>query len=89
MTNEMKLLMALCDALGYKVETIVDWKESKIDKAESKRLGQLYNPKRKVWRLALTEGRSGLRYEIDEDGMYTKMLIEPETSYTLTKRHLL
>jgi len=36
MTNEMKLLMALCDALGFDVEKLVDTKETPISEQNGK-----------------------------------------------------
>lgn len=44
MTNEMKLLMALCDALDFKVEEVATEKSIK-EREEYIRLGCAFNPK--------------------------------------------
>lgn len=36
MSNEMKLMMALCDALGFEVEKVVDTKETPISEQSGK-----------------------------------------------------
>lgn len=86
MTNEMKLLMELCDALGFKVKTNLDRKETKITKHELSSINRGW-PHNSRWRI---KGLGSTQLmDIDENGMYTKFLIEPEVSYTLTKRNLL
>lgn len=80
MTDEMKLLMALCDALGFKVETLLDYKEMKVSKSEAMPYNMGYT--NQIWTLDSNSGELA----IDEDGMYTRMLTNPEVSYKLTER---
>ena len=79
MSEEMKLLMALCDALGFEVVGHVDDKRRKEKHPPPKVLYMDSFPPRVVM---TTNGA----YERDEDGMYTSRLLEPETSYTVTKK---
>lgn len=81
MTNEMKLLQALCKALGFHVETIIDRQERKENKIEAMRYNRAYI---KLDRRLQTTGPMGA-LDIDENGLYTSYLINPVISYKLTK----
>ena len=84
MTNEMKLLMAMCDALGFEVETTLDYQEAKITKDQHNsrvhRTCHQINDDPRV-----TSHHNG-KYVFDEDGMYTTKLRSPIVDYKLTKR---
>jgi hypothetical protein len=84
MSEEMKLLMALCDAMGFAVEVETDYNERK----EKRDAAMLHNRG-----VGYPETGRGLRIkpgsvcamlDIDEDGMYTSYLTKPITSYKLT-----
>jgi len=79
MSEEMKLLMALCDALGFEVERTLDSKERK-EPAESAKIINT-NYARTDRQLLSVNGE----LVIDNNKMYTSYLREPETSYKLTK----
>jgi len=76
MSEEMKLIKALCDALGFDVVTTTDRKERK----ETKSAAMIINGNRKTGRTLGVRG-NGVMLDIDEDGMYTSYLINPEISY--------
>lgn len=72
MSEEMKLLKAICNALMFDVIKHVDYKERKESTPPLNRVGD-----------RMFRSHNGA-FDIDEDGMYTSYLIEPETSYTVT-----
>jgi len=80
MTNEMKLLHALCEALGFEVETTLDYKEVEIGYDEAMRINSTYYNSNRI--LVHDCGK----FRIDSDGMYTSMLIDPIVDYKLEKR---
>lgn len=82
MTNEMKLLMALCDALGFEVETTLDYQERKENQHEAMRHNQGNGFPETDRHLLHTNGR----LDIDEDGWYRSRLDNPEMDYKLTKK---
>ena len=82
MTQEMKLLMALTEALGFEVETTLDYDERKIPPELKDGMlshGALFGAKR---RLVYNEGY-GNGLLIDEDGMYVSRLTTPIVDYKL------
>lgn len=81
MSEEMKLIRTLCDALGFDVVTTTDRKERK----ETKEAAMQYNTGYRAERGLVTAGASML-LDIDEDGMYTSYLIKPELSYEVTPK---
>ena len=82
MSEEMKLIVALCSALGFKVERTVNYNERK----ETKETGIQYIMDM-VFRGSdreLKTDASGA-YLIDEEGGYISRLKHPEISYKLIK----
>jgi hypothetical protein len=86
MSKEMKLLMELCSALGFDVETIVDRKERKEHKNTAMRYNKGPGFPQQDRTLKLEAGDMGMILDIDEDGMYTSYLKDPEISYKLTRK---
>lgn len=87
MSNEMKLLMALCDAMGFSVETILDYKE----REEGKDAAQKYNkgigfPNPDGRRLRCGAGGFGDMLERTDKGGYISQLIQPEISYRVMRK---
>lgn len=81
MPDTHKLLMALCDALGFEVENIVDYQRMKETKASA----MIHNGPQPSHRTLLMSGSTG-GLDIDEDGLYTSVLRQPVTDYKLTKK---
>ena len=85
MTDEMKLLMALCDALGFGVEVTMDREPRK----ETKEMAMCHNTgigwPHTDRRLVCEDHHSG-RLLIDKDGLYTSELRDPIVSYKLHKK---
>jgi len=90
MTNEMKLLTALCEALGFEVVIKRDYQETKVPRKMAQDMirhnqffldpGHLHLVRFKT----KVETKSLMNtYVIDEDGNYTSMLVEPVISYEL------
>tara|TARA_R110000851_G_C12776768_1_gene534832 strand:- start:280 stop:531 length:252 start_codon:yes stop_codon:yes gene_type:complete len=79
MSEEIKLLMAMCEALGLKVERIADCRERK----EPQQFAMLYKG------LSTSSDRqlrnTGGMFDIDNEGFYTSYLVNPEISYKVTK----
>jgi hypothetical protein len=81
MSEEMKLLMALCDALGFAVEVERDYCERKVTGETASRINsKIDHPYFSGLELKAKAGE----LERDNQGMYTALLVEPETSYKLT-----
>jgi len=80
MTEEMKLLRALCEALGFEVKVNLDYKERK----ESQNSAMRYNDGRHDHDRTLKADGPTNKLIIDEEGNYTSVLKVPETSYSLT-----
>ena len=80
MSEEMKLLRALCEALGFEVKVNCDYKERKEAKGAAMRYndGHLHHD-----RVLKAEGHTN-KLLIDKDGKYTSVLKKPETSYTVS-----
>lgn len=84
MTNEMKLLLAICDALRLDVKTIVDTKERKEKKSEAMRHNKGFGfpcTGRRLKTLNHTD-----KLDIDNEGLYTSYLIDPDISYKVSMR---
>jgi len=81
MTQEMKLLYALCDALDFDVEVNIDYMERK----ESKKSAMQYNQGRGGMDRVLAARNDG-SLDIDENGYYTSLLVSPVVDYKLTRR---
>jgi len=82
MSEEMKLITALTEALGFNVVINLDYKERKVSGTEAHQfisLHEIYPDK--VWRLE-TEGTNNVFLK-DSDGQYTMALINPETTYAV------
>ena len=73
MTQEMKLLEALIDALGFDIEKTKDYQDRKTHKPEE------FGSSRQC------EHHHG-KYIIDENGMYNSRLVQPIVDYKLIKR---
>lgn len=73
MSQEMKLLMALTEALGFEVETTLDYQERKTHTPVGLECG----------RVCESDGQGYIR---DEHGVYTSRLAAPIVDYKLTKR---
>ena len=79
MTDEMKLLRALCDALGFEVKTDADFMPMQVDIGEMRKHsgGRIEN--RQI------ESKGG-KWVIDDEGLYTSVLSEPLISYRLKRK---
>tara|TARA_R110002020_G_scaffold436195_1_gene646390 strand:+ start:54 stop:353 length:300 start_codon:yes stop_codon:yes gene_type:complete len=83
MTNEMKLLIALCDALGFEVDTVLDYQEREVSQSDGHKHIERIN--------SLSNGNMTLKSFDQEwirskDGSYFTMLVIPEVEYKLTKK---
>ena len=82
MSEEMKLIRALCDALGFEVKTDLDYQERK----ETQNAAMRYNDGRQGHdRRLVVIGPHGM-LDVDKDGMYTSVLKEPEISYRVVPK---
>ena len=82
MSDEMKLITALCEALGFEVVIDRDYQERKEVQPFARQYQSDINyPHTRGRKL---EDRAGT-YCIDENGKYTSRLIEPIKSYKLVK----
>lgn len=79
----MKLIMALCDALGFKVEKTIDRQERKETKENAMRYNRGYGYI--TDRGLVTSGECEM-LDIDEDGMYTSFLIDPIIEYKVVPK---
>jgi len=82
MSEEMKLLMALCDALGFEVKKHADVKERQETALAAKHHMNHYAHTDR--QLLDINGELA----IDSNGMYTSYLRTPETSYTVNKKEV-
>jgi hypothetical protein len=80
-----KKLDALINALGFDVKVELDFKERKESPSNQMLFtaAHINYPHTKGRRLA---GSYGAAFDIDDEGNYTSMLIDPIASYTLIKR---
>lgn len=83
MNNTDKLLRAFIEASGYEIETLLDYKEKKMQKAEAMRHNTGWGAKLTEYSLSSTHG---CMLDIDEDGLYTARLREPVVDYKVTKK---
>ncbi len=81
MTDEMKLLRALCEVLGFKVKVNLDYKRRKEPESSAMRYN---NGRPDHERVLIAEGFTS-KLLIDEEGNYTSKLKVPEISYSLTR----
>jgi len=80
MSEEMKLLYAMCEALGFDVSVNLDYKERK----ESQNSAMRYNDGRLDHDRTLKAEGATNKLIIDKDGKYTSVLKKPETSYVVS-----
>jgi len=85
MTNEIKLLLALCKALGFEVETTLDYQERKENMQVAMKYNSAWPPQRTDRRILASSGPHN-QLDIDKDGLYTSLLIDPVVDYKLHKR---
>ena len=77
MTNEMKLITALCEALGFEIKTTVDYQR----REESPETAEIYfHPTYGVSNERRLETVNGA-YVIDEEGYYTSSLVHPVVDF--------
>ncbi len=79
MSEELKLITALCEAMGFDVERTEDYKVEKTDSL----IIPFFNTYQKR---RLVTKKLSTKYKIDNDGMYESELIKPEISYKLIPR---
>lgn len=85
MTDEMKLIMALCNVLGFDIETKLDYQERRISKSFARAVNsRIYGNENELTLLCI-EGEGQL-LDIDENGMYLARLTKPIISYKLTPK---
>lgn len=77
MSEEMKLLRALCDALGFDVVVTKDYMPITVDRETNKMF--FSSPTRKF-------KTKGVEFDINDDGLYTSILIDPIISYRLERK---
>jgi len=82
MSNEMKLIMALCDALGFEVETTIDYQPRK----ENKQSAMNWNSGRQGLERVLATTGTGNMLDIDDNDEYTSLLTSPVIDYKLTQK---
>lgn len=74
MSNELKLLTALCEALGFEVKTLLDYQERKESLESAK---SYFSSVPRVRQLSAVNGQ----FVIDDDGNYTSLLTDPVVSF--------
>lgn len=79
MSNEMKLITALCEALGFEVKQTEDYQKRKEHGPFPSQLKQPFGNDRQM---AVDHDNAYLRYD---DGSYVSVLINPIVSYELAK----
>ena len=84
MTQEMKLLMALTEALGFEVKKHVDRKEQIVSENEGHMIINA-RPPHPLAEFRLVGEQGSAAYVRDDNGGYIKQLIKPEISYTVEK----
>jgi len=82
MSQEMKLLTALCEALGFEIETTIDYQERK----ESQFIAMSHNTFGHPTGRQLKGRPDSNMCDIDSDGLYTSYLTDPIISYKLIKK---
>ena len=81
MTDEMKLIMALCDALGFDVEVNCDYRERRISKSHAMQINQGFQNHE----LTL-QTKEAYLLDVDDNEMYLARLSNPIVSYRLAKK---
>jgi hypothetical protein len=76
MSEELKLIKALCDALGFEVVNTKETKERKVNNGEQSRyVSNIDYPDLRGWELKTCQAARGPfdqgRFDIDKNGMYT------------------
>lgn len=84
MTSEMKLLMALCDALGFEVEVDSDYGEKVITREQTKELLFKQDELLAQGMVFKENDKGGLYFNDDE--LNVVMLIEPVSTFRLIKK---
>ena len=84
MNNLEKKLDALIDALGFDVETTLDYQERKISESEAMRINNRPCGVPSDYVVATNRGQM---LDIDSEGMYTRLLHTPIIDYKLTKKN--
>ena len=84
MSEELKLITALCEALGFKVEIERNYDVRTINKHDARRVSSITDyPDTRGRRLICEDNSTKLL--IDDDGQYKSQLIKPILSYKLIK----
>ena len=78
-SNEMRLLKALCEALGYKIVTTLDYQRKMEDENSALR----FKGNSEFMGRRLVTENIGNRFYIDENGMYESELVNPIVTYEL------
>lgn len=88
MTDEMKLLMALCDAMGFDVKRTSDFKGCEISEEEGHSMIQstIRGHARDYHLEVEGNGVGGAAYKRGENNSYFKRLKSPIVDYKLTRR---
>ena len=82
MSKEFDLIYALCEAMGFEVETTLDYQERKESYDNAIRINKGgYGGDR-----ALASAGPYGKLVIDADGEYTSLLVTPIVDYKLIKR---
>ena len=85
MSEEIKLLRAMCGAMGLEVERTVDFEEEPISEERGSDMAQrcgIYHHRNKQTHTLKSHGG---RYVRTEDNGYIRMLKDPEINYKVTK----
>ena len=85
MNNIEKKLDALIDALGFDVETDVDYQERRISKTFARTVNSSIYGRENGLTLMCVKGEGGL-LDIDENDMYLARLTKPIVNYKLSAR---
>ena len=85
MSNEMKLIEALCEALGFQVNVHLDYKEQTVSETEGHMIIHAKEP-HPLAAFTLVGVQGSAEYERGAKGSYVKRLIKPEISYTVEKQ---
>jgi len=90
MSEEMKLIRALCEALGFEVEKELDYKEESMLDVSFNSMNSNYGNGLNHWHQysgrEFVSAGLGQGYARDSKGERITRLINPITSYKLTKR---
>ncbi len=84
MSQEMKLLEALIDALGFEVHKHIDYREQTVSESEGQMIINA-RPPHPLAEFSLVGEQGSAAYVRGKKGSYVKQLIKPEISYTVEK----